>query len=333
MKKSCSIIRDLLPNYIENLVSEDTKQYVDNHIIKCEECKQILKDMEGDNIDELTTTLEKEAEAGIVKIIKRQKRIKFILKVMAIVFAFVLLVSFVCFNIRFIPINSVRSKAYKKLQELKQMDNYKLTIEKTSNVLDGINEIETTTYYYRYGNTKVEIKGDITMKYKNGEYLEDGIKQEGENKILYYSDGISNVLTIDNKTRNIMTSKTASNIEKGEIFEEIYPSLTDYSEDLSSKILMTKVFDLREDTYNNQKYYVLTQDYKELKTVHEYWINKETLLIDRAFFKQENPSYAEEQYKYNTTDVKYRIEQNVVTNEDVIIAYDDLTSTQYNIIN
>ena len=139
MKKICSIIQDLLPNYIENLVSEDTKEYVSNHIIKCEECKKILKNMKGDNVDELNNALEKEAEARIVKTIKRHKRTKLILKTIAIVLAFILLVSVICFSIKFVPINSVRAKAYNKLQELKEMDNYKLTIEKTSNVLDGIN--------------------------------------------------------------------------------------------------------------------------------------------------------------------------------------------------
>lgn len=324
MKKSCSIIRDLLPNYIENLVSEETKEYVNSHIIRCEECKQILKDMEGENIKELTNNLEKEAEASIVKMIKRQKRIKFIFKAIGILLLFILLVSFICFSINFIPINSVRSKAYSKLQELKGMDNYKLTIVRSYNSLDGIEEIETTTYYYRYGKSKVETKGNITLHYQNGKHIEDGIKQVGENKTQYYSDGNSNILTVDNNTQSVTTTKTSSNIEKGQIFEKIYPSLTEYSENLSSKILMTKIFSLREDTYNNQKYYVLTQEYKELKTEYEYWINKETLMIDRAFFKQENPSYAEERYKYNTLDIKYIIEPNVVTNDDVIIPYDEL---------
>ena len=330
MKKICSVIQDLLPNYIENLVSEDTKQFVIGHIVKCEECKKILKTMKGNNVDEINNALEKEAEARIVRIIKRHKRTKLIIKTIAIVLVFILLISVICFSVRFIPINSVRAKAYNKLQQLKEMDNYKLTIERTSNALDGISDIETITYYYRYGNSKVEIKEDVTEYYINGKYVEGGIKQDGTDKTIYYSDGISGILTIDNKAKNVMTSKKASNIEKGQIFEEIYPSLTEYSEDLSSKILMTKLFDLREDTYNNQKYYVLTEENSNFKTIYEYWINKETLMIDRTFNKQENNSYIEEKYKYNTSDVKYTIEPNVVTSEDVIVPYDNLVG--YNVI-
>ena len=32
MKKECEIINDLLPNYVENLVSEETKKFVNEHI-------------------------------------------------------------------------------------------------------------------------------------------------------------------------------------------------------------------------------------------------------------------------------------------------------------
>ena len=44
MKNSnCSIIKDLIPNYIEDLVSDDTKKFMENHINTCNECRQILQ--------------------------------------------------------------------------------------------------------------------------------------------------------------------------------------------------------------------------------------------------------------------------------------------------
>lgn len=42
MKISCNVIRDILPLYAENMVSEDTKNLVDEHICDCEPCKQEL---------------------------------------------------------------------------------------------------------------------------------------------------------------------------------------------------------------------------------------------------------------------------------------------------
>ena len=43
MKNECNIIRDILPLYLENMVSADTRQFVDEHIIQCPECKKELE--------------------------------------------------------------------------------------------------------------------------------------------------------------------------------------------------------------------------------------------------------------------------------------------------
>lgn len=41
----CNLIYDVLPIYVDNLASEDTKEFVKNHIKTCSECKQKLEDM------------------------------------------------------------------------------------------------------------------------------------------------------------------------------------------------------------------------------------------------------------------------------------------------
>ena len=40
--KECNIVKDLLPLYIEELCSEDSRQYVENHLKTCEQCKESL---------------------------------------------------------------------------------------------------------------------------------------------------------------------------------------------------------------------------------------------------------------------------------------------------
>ena len=42
MNVSCDIIRDLLPLYAEDMVSEDSKKLVDDHLCRCDECVKIL---------------------------------------------------------------------------------------------------------------------------------------------------------------------------------------------------------------------------------------------------------------------------------------------------
>lgn len=45
MLKECAIVYDLLPNYIENLTTQVTNQFIEEHIGRCANCHQILKDM------------------------------------------------------------------------------------------------------------------------------------------------------------------------------------------------------------------------------------------------------------------------------------------------
>ena len=41
--RECSIVRDILPLYVENVISDDTKQFVDEHLSHCTECKNELE--------------------------------------------------------------------------------------------------------------------------------------------------------------------------------------------------------------------------------------------------------------------------------------------------
>ena len=50
MKIECEIVKDLLPSYVENLVSEQTRKYVVNHISNCSECREILQSMQTNTI-------------------------------------------------------------------------------------------------------------------------------------------------------------------------------------------------------------------------------------------------------------------------------------------
>lgn len=76
MKISCSVIRDILPLYVENMVSEDTKEIVEEHIKDCEECKKELEEMKSSidlPIDTDTTPLRR------IKTTMRRKKIQTII--------------------------------------------------------------------------------------------------------------------------------------------------------------------------------------------------------------------------------------------------------------
>ena len=47
MKTECSVVRDLLPLYVEDMVNPETAQYVISHLAECPECKAELEILKG----------------------------------------------------------------------------------------------------------------------------------------------------------------------------------------------------------------------------------------------------------------------------------------------
>ena len=42
--KNCNIVKDLIPLYKENLLSEESRTFVEDHLKSCSECENLLKD-------------------------------------------------------------------------------------------------------------------------------------------------------------------------------------------------------------------------------------------------------------------------------------------------
>lgn len=57
MKISCNVIKDILPLYVEDLASEDTRKVVDEHIDQCHNCKKELEDMQVSTITPIDTDM------------------------------------------------------------------------------------------------------------------------------------------------------------------------------------------------------------------------------------------------------------------------------------
>lgn len=50
MKISCKIIEDLLPLYIDDVCSEESRRIVDEHLSECSKCSEILNQMKKENL-------------------------------------------------------------------------------------------------------------------------------------------------------------------------------------------------------------------------------------------------------------------------------------------
>lgn len=77
MKKECSIVRDVLPLYFENMVSDETAAFVEEHLKTCSECAAELEAIKtGKQIDEAAALQNKndaDALAAMKKKIRKKK--------------------------------------------------------------------------------------------------------------------------------------------------------------------------------------------------------------------------------------------------------------------
>lgn len=86
MNKECHIIRDVLPLYVENIASDETKTFVEEHIADCAECRGQLENMK------VPSELPAKMGTAPLKNLKRKlfrKKIAIIAFTAAIVFAVV----------------------------------------------------------------------------------------------------------------------------------------------------------------------------------------------------------------------------------------------------
>ncbi|MDO5715769.1 MAG: zf-HC2 domain-containing protein [Tissierellia bacterium] len=69
-KNKCKIVQDLLPLYVDGVVHEKTKEFIEKHLKECNDCKQLLKDM----TEEVQLPLEQ--EDSFLKHFKKKMRFK-----------------------------------------------------------------------------------------------------------------------------------------------------------------------------------------------------------------------------------------------------------------
>ena len=71
MKENCEVIRDLIPLYVDDVCSAESKKMVENHLKNCNECKEILETIKKD--EKSKNSIEKETMTSFYKKIKKSK--------------------------------------------------------------------------------------------------------------------------------------------------------------------------------------------------------------------------------------------------------------------
>lgn len=71
----CSVIRDLLPLYLDEVCSEDTKKLVERHLAECADCRKMLEEMRREMaLPKLSEEEQQEAKTPFKQIQKRERK-------------------------------------------------------------------------------------------------------------------------------------------------------------------------------------------------------------------------------------------------------------------
>ena len=89
-KKDCKIVQDLLPNYVENLTSEETNLFIKEHLNECNECQNILENMQKELNINSSKRDEREVKY-IKKFSNKMKILKFIILTLVIIYVVIVL--------------------------------------------------------------------------------------------------------------------------------------------------------------------------------------------------------------------------------------------------
>lgn len=91
MKNECNIVRDLLPLYIENMASEETRAFVEAHLSNCPECNELYLLMTEKGEEEIA---DQEAQKKILplRLVKRMLWKKLVFSIVAAVLSIALFI-------------------------------------------------------------------------------------------------------------------------------------------------------------------------------------------------------------------------------------------------
>ena len=164
MKKECSIVRDVLPLYFENMVSEETAAFVKEHLETCPDCAAEFEHLKsGRQIDELETPQRKN-DANVITAVKK-KIVKKVVKIVAsvcltfvVLFSAILLYTGISYSVTKDNISlSTKTDGGYTYIVLETEAGKSLSFDsKTEDVLDENNKVcgqKITLYNLQYKNT------------------------------------------------------------------------------------------------------------------------------------------------------------------------------------
>ncbi|MBM6802478.1 zf-HC2 domain-containing protein, partial [Mediterraneibacter glycyrrhizinilyticus] len=91
MKISCNIIKDILPLYLDGVVSDDTRQMVEEHLRTCDQCREEAVTLKQDVVLPASKSV-RLAETEVVRGLKKKLfRKKFLVSAVSVIITIAIL--------------------------------------------------------------------------------------------------------------------------------------------------------------------------------------------------------------------------------------------------
>lgn len=305
MNKDCNIVRDLLPNYVEKLLSSDSREFLNKHIAECTECQQLLEAIKsGKRQSNIDSEKEEKIELDYLKKYRR-KMITLKTILLLIIIAVVSVTCLRCYHIHS-ALNSVSETGKKNLN----LQNY--TVYVTEHNINYKTQVEyefTDIYYYKDGNYKRKKRATA-------------INQNLSNTTIDFYGGINSnqKLEVNHEMKKIYYCTKEHGFDSNEGYlQNLYDSLEVYgiNAGILPNFLIEFSLQVRNDRFNGIDCYVFRTGDKE--SHREIWIDKEKYIPIREIYDIYGTQYSEKRISLHIDNV---------TEEDITFSVPEGYSTE-----
>lgn len=296
-KKECSLVQNLLNDYINGTATDDAENVIKDHLKSCNDCNSIYIQMKND--DDKNKKSEIKSHKEYLKIFNNKLSL---LKKIIIVLLIIILIIIVPLAVKLIHNNYILDSAYNKLQSIQNRNEY--YIKKETILLDNYNSdfsssCSITEYYYKDGKYKMVCytKNDYENRYEV--YGREGCNEE---IYVYY----------DSKKISYRENNGLLVNQKGQVLEGIYYNISQW---YITQFKLLSLFGTYETKiYNGKECYVIRKNSTDPRslTYNECWIDKETMLNVRNVMNTQN----ENNQQYSDSKILY-VEEKKISDTDV----------------
>lgn len=285
--KDCKIIQDLMPNYIDDLTSKESNEYVENHLKDCQECTNYFNEMKSKIEIDKTGTVKQE-----IDYMKKAKKKMNIGKKLLTIIGLLIVISLMIFwreAYTLICYADICNKYIFWQEQAMEKGNYSVR-EQRDNYLT-----------YVYYTPEKQVTNQISLN--NGDTHKISILEDSE------IDGQSTFYTQGNVNGEEVVAKLYQD-SNAVIFDNSspYSYMFDFENKANFFELMSTITNVRHiwnEKIGETKYYVLDLEYGQ-----EVYINKATGLVEKIIGDNSGTAY-------------YRIEVGNVTKQQLDFPTED----------